>query len=70
MPALTTSVKDEICHVYPHNLSSMVAELSSMFRFAGGLHINGGIISTSRADSPWRHPSLSGISAESLFCGS
>lgn len=45
MPALTTSVKDEICHVYPHNLSSMVAELSSMFRFAGGLHINGGIIS-------------------------
>lgn len=41
MPALTTSVKDEICSVYPANLSAMVAELSTMFRFAGGLQING-----------------------------
>ncbi|WP_231699918.1 DNA-binding protein WhiA [Arcanobacterium phocae] len=45
MPALTTFVKDEISAVYPTNLSAMVAELSTMFRFAGGLQINSGIVS-------------------------
>ncbi|USR78651.1 DNA-binding protein WhiA [Arcanobacterium pinnipediorum] len=45
MPALTASVKDEICKVYPTTLSAMVAELSTMFRFAGGLQINGGVVS-------------------------
>ncbi len=44
MPALTTSVKDEICTVYPGNSSSMVAEISTMFRFAGGLQINSGLV--------------------------
>lgn len=45
MSALTTSVKDEISEVYPSSLSSMVAEISTMFRFGGGLQINSGIVS-------------------------
>lgn len=45
MPALTLAVKDEIAAVYPSNSSSMVAEISTMFRFAGGLQINGGVVS-------------------------
>ncbi len=45
MPALTTSVKDEICGIYPQLATSMVAEISTMFRFAGGLQINSGIVS-------------------------
>ncbi|MDR6938797.1 DNA-binding protein WhiA [Arcanobacterium hippocoleae] len=42
MPALTISVKDEICAVYPQLATSMVAEISAMFRFSGGIQINGG----------------------------
>lgn len=45
MPALTMVVKDEICKVYPQQVSSMIAEISAIFRFAGGIQINGGIIS-------------------------
>ncbi|MBM7825396.1 DNA-binding protein WhiA [Arcanobacterium pluranimalium] len=44
MPALTQPVKDEIAGVYPQLASSMVAEISTMFRFAGGLHINSGLV--------------------------
>ncbi|XCB30056.1 DNA-binding protein WhiA [Arcanobacterium hippocoleae] len=44
MPALTTSVKDEICGVYPQSAASMVAEISVMFRFAGGIQINSGMV--------------------------
>lgn len=42
MPALTSLVKDEIAHVYPQLGSAMIAEISTMFRFSGGLEINGG----------------------------
>ncbi|MDY5585289.1 MAG: DNA-binding protein WhiA [Arcanobacterium sp.] len=45
MPALTTAVKDEISAIYPQLASSMVAEISTMFRFAGGLQINSGMVS-------------------------
>lgn len=45
MPALTTSVKDEISSVYPQLATSMIAEISAMFRFAGGIQINGGVVS-------------------------
>ena len=45
MPALTGCVKDEISQVYPQLASSMVAEISAMFRFAGGLEINAGVVS-------------------------
>ena len=45
MPALTSVVKDEICEVYPELASSMLAEISAMFRFAGGLRIAGGKVS-------------------------
>ncbi len=44
MPALTSSVKDEIAGVYPQLAASMSAEISTMFRFAGGLQINAGIV--------------------------
>lgn len=45
MPALTSLVKDEIAQVYPQLASSLVAEISTMFRFAGGLEINAGQVS-------------------------
>lgn len=45
MPALTTPVKDELCAIYPTNSSAAIAEMSVMFRFAGGLQINAGVIS-------------------------
>ncbi|MGB4634779.1 MAG: DNA-binding protein WhiA [Arcanobacterium sp.] len=45
MAALTNLVKDEIAVVYPSNLSAMVAEISTMFRFGGGLQINSGVVS-------------------------
>ena len=44
MPALTVPVKNEISDVYPPLASSMVAEISTMFRFAGGLQINSGVV--------------------------
>lgn len=44
MSALTTTAKDELSAVYPRVVSSMTAEVSVMFRFAGGLHINGGVV--------------------------
>lgn len=45
MPALTNTVKDELSAVYPRVASSMTAEVSVMFRFGGGLQINGGLVS-------------------------
>ena len=42
MPALTGLVKDEIAQVYPQLASSMLAEISAMIRFSGGIEINGG----------------------------
>lgn len=42
MPALTTSVKDELCGVQTHSLSAMRAEACAMFRFAGGLQVANG----------------------------
>ncbi len=45
MSALTQSVKDELVQVYPKLQSSMLAEISAMFRFAGGVQIQGGNIS-------------------------
>ncbi|MCI5825080.1 MAG: DNA-binding protein WhiA [Arcanobacterium sp.] len=44
MPALTALVKDELSAVYPQLASSMLAEISTMFRFAGGLEINAGVV--------------------------
>lgn len=45
MPALTTTVKDELSAVFPKVASSMTAEVSVMFRFAGGMQINEGLVS-------------------------
>ena len=42
MPALTQSVKDELTTVHTRMLPSVIAEVSTMFRFAGGLQINSG----------------------------
>lgn len=42
MPALTQLVKDELVRVHPRVLSQAIAEISTIFRFAGGLQINGG----------------------------
>ncbi|MDP9805489.1 DNA-binding protein WhiA [Trueperella bonasi] len=53
MTALTTSAKDELSAVYPSVVSSMTAEISVMFRFAGGLHINGGIVTL---QAEFEHP--------------
>lgn len=44
MPALTVSVKDELAGVRTRMQSSVIAEISTMFRFAGGLQINGGSV--------------------------
>lgn len=45
MSALTHSVKDELAAIRPRLLSTAIAEVSTMFRFAGGLQIAGGKIS-------------------------
>lgn len=45
MTALTDRVKDELSAVYPGAATSLTAEISMMFRFAGGLQINGGVVS-------------------------
>ncbi len=42
MPALTHAVKDELATVRTRLISSVIAEVSTIFRFAGGLQINGG----------------------------
>ncbi|MDO5723401.1 MAG: DNA-binding protein WhiA [Flaviflexus sp.] len=42
MPALTTTVKDELAGVETTVASSMVSEAATMFRFAGGIHIHSG----------------------------
>ena len=42
MPALTQLAKDELSQVRPRMLSCVIAEVSTMFRFAGGLQIAGG----------------------------
>lgn len=47
MSALTQSVKDELSQVHPKLQSSMLAEISTMFRFAGGLQIQNGAVSVS-----------------------
>lgn len=44
MPALTATLKDELAAVFPRLASSMIAEVSVMFRFAGGLQINDGVV--------------------------
>lgn len=44
MVALTQAVKDELAGIYPQVASSMTAEIAIMFRFAGGLQINAGVI--------------------------
>ncbi|MGV9184909.1 DNA-binding protein WhiA [Arcanobacterium canis] len=44
MPALTVLVQDELSGVFPQSASSAIAEIAMMFRFAGGLEINGGIV--------------------------
>lgn len=47
MSALTHLVKDELAQVRPRTLSSVIAEVSTMFRFAGGLQIVGGKVAVS-----------------------
>lgn len=42
MSALTTTVKDELALVEASIASTSVAEIATMFRFAGGIHINSG----------------------------
>ena len=42
MSALTTSVKDELASVEASMAAATVAEIATMFRFAGGIHINSG----------------------------
>lgn len=42
MSALTTTVKDELATVDVNIASAAVAEIATMFRFAGGIHINSG----------------------------
>lgn len=42
MSALTTSVKDELASVEPSMAAATVAEIATIFRFAGGIHINSG----------------------------
>ncbi|WP_182169529.1 DNA-binding protein WhiA [Flaviflexus equikiangi] len=42
MSALTTSVKDELASVEASMATAAVAEIATMFRFAGGIHINSG----------------------------
>lgn len=42
MSALTTAVKDELTGVETTMASAMVAEVATVFRFAGGIHINSG----------------------------
>lgn len=42
MSALTATVKDELTLVETTLASAMVAEVAAIFRFAGGIHINGG----------------------------
>ena len=42
MPALTQLAKDELSHIRSRMLSSVIAEVSTMFRFAGGLQIANG----------------------------
>lgn len=44
MPPLTVTLKDELSAVFPRTASSMTAEVSVMFRFAGGLQINDGVV--------------------------
>ncbi|MDD7385048.1 MAG: DNA-binding protein WhiA [Actinomycetaceae bacterium] len=44
MAALTSQVKDELAMIEPRMTSSLIAEVSTMFRFAGGLEIQGGRI--------------------------
>ncbi|VEI12404.1 DNA-binding protein WhiA [Trueperella bialowiezensis] len=44
MATLTAVVKDELAAVFPRVISSITAEVSVMLRFAGGLHINNGIV--------------------------
>ena len=44
---MTQAVKDELVHVYPRLQSSALAEISAMFRFGGGIQIQGGEISVS-----------------------
>ncbi|MGO1622492.1 DNA-binding protein WhiA [Flaviflexus sp.] len=42
MSALTPAVKDELASVESSMASATVAEIATMFRFAGGIHINSG----------------------------
>ncbi|MBP3222876.1 MAG: DNA-binding protein WhiA [Actinomycetaceae bacterium] len=45
MSALTQMVKDELVNVYPQTHSAMLAEIAAMFRFGGGLSVQGGTLS-------------------------
>ncbi|MBR6459324.1 MAG: DNA-binding protein WhiA [Actinomycetaceae bacterium] len=47
MSPMTQAVKDELVQVYPRLQSSALAEISAMFRFGGGIQIQGGDISVS-----------------------
>ncbi|MBR5951193.1 MAG: DNA-binding protein WhiA [Actinomycetaceae bacterium] len=47
MSVMTQTVKDELVHVYPRSQSSALAEISTMFRFGGGIHIQSGDVSVS-----------------------
>lgn len=40
MPAMTTAVKEELVHVRPVGTSAVLAEMSAMFRVAGGISIH------------------------------
>ncbi|MDO4887091.1 MAG: DNA-binding protein WhiA [Actinomycetaceae bacterium] len=42
MPALTQTAKDELSLIRPRALTSVIAEVSTMFRFAGGFQVVGG----------------------------
>ncbi|MFC5280345.1 DNA-binding protein WhiA [Arcanobacterium canis] len=53
MPALTVLVQDELSGVFPQSASSAIAEIATMFRFAGGLEINSGIVTL---EAELRHP--------------
>ena len=44
MHSLTVSVKDELVTVKPEHTTQRIAELSTILRFAGGLHVISGNI--------------------------
>jgi len=55
MHSLTVSVKDELVTVKPEHTNQRIAELSTILRFAGGLHVISGNIIVRQRGTQW-HP--------------